>query len=206
MSNRYEIIRSHYEYLTPKIFEAAKERVRGWVSPLAPIDWNIMFTPIERFTWQAIRYFGMAPFYPQYPVAGYFLDFGNPVVKVAIECDGYEFHQDKEKDRKRDIALFENGWRVYRISGSDCVRPIMPEYYEIDSYYYPDEKAQILAQYYNKTVEGLINALAIYYFDYQFYYREADEYGLAVQCLENRISLKNKISHGNTYCYLKQLV
>jgi hypothetical protein len=30
--------------------------------------------------------------YPQYPVGRYFVDFGNPVHKVAIECDGARWH------------------------------------------------------------------------------------------------------------------
>ena len=50
-----------------------------------------------------------------------FLDFANPVAKVAIECDGREFH-DQRKDEERDARLSEIGWTVYRLTGSQIVR------------------------------------------------------------------------------------
>ena len=41
------------------------------------------------------------PFYPQYPIGKYFVDFADPVKKIVIECDGKKYHQDKEKDKRR---------------------------------------------------------------------------------------------------------
>lgn len=196
MSNRYDLIRSHYQITTPKIFEAAKSRIYGWTSPYtSEIDWMHIFSPIENMTWQVLRCFGMAPFYPQYPVGRYFLDFGNPVVKVGIECDGAEFHHDKEKDRKRDEALRKEGWIIYRIPGSDCVRPVKDEYYNRDLYYYPEEKEEILREFYHGTIEGLVKAIGIYHFGYMNYYEDPAEFYLALACLEKRVSLKDKIIH-----------
>lgn len=80
---------------------------------------GINMTPIEAWLWADIRQ-ANAIFYPQYPVGGFFVDFANPVAKVAIECDGFHYHLDKEKDRERDDLLAELGWAVYRISGHDC--------------------------------------------------------------------------------------
>lgn len=195
MSNRYDIIRDHYQFLTPMIIESSCKNVIKWVSPYHGFDWMTMFTPIENQTWQAIRYFGHAPFYPQYPVGNYFVDFGNPFLKIAIECDGAEFHQDKEKDRKRDMVLFESGWIVYRISGSDCTRMVREEYYNIDWYDDEYDKYGILSQFYESTIEGLIKALAIYYFGYKRFYENVNEMQLVIECLDSRVSLKDKIKH-----------
>lgn len=42
---------------------------------------------------------------------------------LAIECDGYEFHQKTkkqvEKDNKREYDLKMNGWEILRFSGSE---------------------------------------------------------------------------------------
>jgi very-short-patch-repair endonuclease len=80
---------------------------------------RIEMTPIERWLWSDIRSVD-AVLYPQYPVGPFFVDFGNPVAKVAIECDGAEWHKDKQKDAERDAHLAELGWTVYRITGKEC--------------------------------------------------------------------------------------
>lgn len=83
------------------------------------VDWTHLFTPIEASIWHEIRHYGLV-MYPQLPVGPYFVDFGNPHAKVAIECDGKLYH-DTAKDAIRDGVLAERGWRVYRISGRDCL-------------------------------------------------------------------------------------
>lgn len=45
-----------------------------------------------------------------------------PQVKIIVECDGFDYHSDKEKfisDRKRDRALQNRGYRVLRYAGSE---------------------------------------------------------------------------------------
>lgn len=205
MINRFEIIREHYNSFAPMIFAAAKDRVRGWASPYSrQIDWQSVFSPIEDYAWQAIRCFGRAPFYPQYPVAGYFIDFGNPVVKVGIECDGQEFHTDKVKDLKRDKVLLSHGWRIFRIPGSDCVRPVPEQYYEL-GHYDPWQQEEILQKFYRGTIEGLLKAIAIRYFDYKTFYDEPDEYAIAMECLDIRISIKEASPVPNPYFNLVKL-
>lgn len=76
-------------------------------------------TPIETNFWADARDAG-AILYPQWPACGYFLDFANPVAKVAIECDGYAYHLDRESDAKRQAVLEAAGWTIYRISGREC--------------------------------------------------------------------------------------
>lgn len=87
-------------------------------------DWPSIFTPIENALWCDIRLYGL-DLWPQLPVGRFFVDFGNPVAKVAIECDGAEFHQDKAKDAARDQELEAMGWTVIRIPGWQCVRRIL---------------------------------------------------------------------------------
>ena len=112
----FNIIKSHYKNNEQAIFNAGKNE---W--GIDPYEWNEFYklTPIENALWADIRSVDCV-LYPQYPVGKYFVDFGNPVAKVAIECDGKAFHQNYEKDRKREMDMSLLGWHIYRISGSDC--------------------------------------------------------------------------------------
>lgn len=118
--NNWNQIRDHYECVEKRIMNCKKSE---WA--IDPYAWDegkgmINLTPIERMLWPEIRLHG-AILYPQYPVAGFFVDFANPVAQIAIECDGKEFH-DPVKDAERDKKLRELGWTVYRISGADCYK------------------------------------------------------------------------------------
>jgi len=116
--NNWQAIRVHYREVGPLIMSEAPNE---WA--IDAYAWDelgaIHLTPIEAWLWADLRQ-ANAVFYPQWPVGSFFVDFGNPVAKVAIECDGYEYHLDREKDRKRDDILSAMGWTVYRISGADC--------------------------------------------------------------------------------------
>ena len=111
-------IREHYRRNTTAIYAAGAS---DW--GIDPYAWDseagIMLSPIEQWLWQDLRHVS-AVVYPQYPVAGYFVDFGNPVARVAIECDGAAFHTDRAKDARRQAAIEANGWTVYRFTGSEC--------------------------------------------------------------------------------------
>lgn len=89
-----------------------------------PYAWEfvagITLTPIESALWEFIR-LENAVLYPQYPVRGFFVDFGNPVAKVAIECDGAAYHRDAERDAWRQALIEDLGWTVYRIGGRACL-------------------------------------------------------------------------------------
>jgi hypothetical protein len=94
-------------------------------------EWTdvIQMTPIEQALWGDIRELN-AVFYPQWPVGGFFVDFANPVAKVALECDGAAWHKDKAKDATRDRKLAELGWEVYRFTGTECSRQRKEEFEE----------------------------------------------------------------------------
>lgn len=178
-------IKAHYEFITPRILSLPDNR---WTDPYcAAIDWMTIYSPIEMQTWMALRCFGKAPFYPQYPVGNYIVDFGNPKLKIAIECDGAQWHTDKDKDNKRDYELYKLGWMVFRISGSDCTK-ICENYSDRYEFFDDEERQDILREYY-QIIEGLIKAIAIFYFGYIHDYRDYQfELRLAVECINNRIS------------------
>lgn len=186
----YDNIREHYNEITPLIIKNSARRLSSWVSPYSSyVDWPKIFSPIEWDTWQVIRGDGRCPFYPQYPVGKYFVDFGNPYLKIAIECDGAEFHLDKEKDNKRDYELKQIGWTVYRIPGSDCRRPVNPLYYDV-AYIPEEDQNNVLKEYYLTTIEGLISALAIIEFGHSRYIENewVNEFEYADECLNMRVS------------------
>jgi hypothetical protein len=100
-----------------------------WAIDPYEIDWPMLFTPIEQALWTDIRQEGLV-LYPQHPVAGYFVDFGHPKVRVAIECDGKEYHTNRTKDAVREQAIRAKGWTVYRFTGSQCIQ----DYQEVDDW------------------------------------------------------------------------
>lgn len=98
-----------------RIYEIQNEV--GGTSPYF-VDWPSIFTPIENGAWQYIRSYGIIPMFPQYPVGRVFVDFGDPEKRIAIECDGAQWH-DKKKDSIRDRKLNDLGWTVYRFTGRE---------------------------------------------------------------------------------------
>lgn len=93
-----------------------------WALDPHEVGWEAWFTPIESAVWSEIRQAGVV-LYPQHPVGRFFVDFGHPVARVALECDGKQFHRGREAlDRERQAEIEAFGWTVYRLSGADCLR------------------------------------------------------------------------------------
>jgi very-short-patch-repair endonuclease len=114
--NRWQYIEYFYSQSRDRIMATPRNE---WAIDAYAWEPYMQMTPIEQWLWGDMRNAG-AVFYPQWPIDGFFVDFANPVAKVAIECDGAAYHQDKAKDAARDDRLEALGWRVYRITGSDC--------------------------------------------------------------------------------------
>lgn len=173
MKPPYDLIRKYYS----ENLEEILSRKRYWHDPY-PDEYDLlkMFTPIEENTWSAIRGFGLVPFYPQFPIDKYWVDFANPYFKLIIECDGKEFHKDKEKDHQRDMFLKSVGWKVFRISGADCYKDSDINDENLD-------KENELIKLYLNTVEGLVRSLSILIGSYL---PGEAEYNLAQQCLQAR--------------------
>lgn len=77
-------------------------------------------TPIERSLWNAFRTSGMEA-KPQFGVGPYRVDFGFPAYRLAVECDGRDWH-DAERDRARDAHVKQLGWTVLHFTGSRLYR------------------------------------------------------------------------------------
>ena len=53
----------------------------------------------------------------QFPMGPYRVDFAIPELKLAIECDGDQWHNlpdDKARDAKKDMTLARFGWTTVR--------------------------------------------------------------------------------------------
>lgn len=185
----FDKIRHHYSSL-PLLLQANSSHPNIWINPYGEINWAEYFTPIEEYTWMALRSIGNCPLYPQYPALKYFIDFANPLAKVGIECDGFDYHQDKEKDIRRDTELLKEDWAIFRISGSDCFRG-EEDYYDM-SYKEEGEKYRIYENYFMNTIEGLIRSISLYYFRHTIFDRHVDIMRLASKCLFKRLSVDNE--------------
>ncbi|WP_176463954.1 endonuclease domain-containing protein [Bordetella genomosp. 11] len=122
-------------------------------------DWASILTPIELAVWENIRRRGL-PMWPQLPVGRFFVDFGNPVKRVAIECDGAAYH-DARRDGIRDAELARDGWLVYRIPGWQCMRdwdlPAGYEDWDHETY------AAYVAEQRSQTADPIMEAVASHF-------------------------------------------
>jgi very-short-patch-repair endonuclease len=159
--------RAYYEKFEGEIIEST---IRGkWLGAYS-YDWVSLFSPAEYLVWAAIRYMGRIMLYPQHPVGKYYVDFGNPYYRIALEVDGKEFHV-KEKDIIRDTDLFRLGWKVFRVTGSEANKTI-----DVSEIVYRNGNLENLDQddyntvrdYYLNTAEGVLDAIRAFYFKSQF--------------------------------------
>ncbi len=123
----YEIQNAARRFYADRLPIIMNHRADDWA--LDPYEWDgsgIVLSPIESWLWTDIRQANMI-LYPQMPVAGFFADFGNPVAKVAIECDGAAFHN-PEKDAERARKINAAGWTLYRFTGKECRLETVEEY------------------------------------------------------------------------------
>ena len=131
-----------------------------------PIDWVSEFSPIEFSVWCEIRNYGFH-FWPQYPIEMYRADFADIEKKIIIECDGKEFHN-KATDAVRDNFLRKSGWRVFRISGSDCNRTIKEDYQiceDLNERRIDDDVAiKQYEEWLTRTAGGLLACIAFHHY------------------------------------------
>lgn len=105
-------------------FEKALERIEE-----QPTVSALDLSPIEQQFMDAWRVIYSNDIVPQYNVPGfpYRVDFAFPDDKVAVELDGYEYHNSKEqftKDRQRQRELEMAGWRFIRFSGREIYQDV----------------------------------------------------------------------------------
>lgn len=76
----------------------------------------------ERLLIQLLKSAGITGWKANYPVAGYKVDVGFSVSKVALEADGLAFHSNSDdfhNDRVRQNAISLAGWKVLRFTWLD---------------------------------------------------------------------------------------
>ncbi|OBR52360.1 endonuclease domain-containing protein [Paraburkholderia tropica] len=161
LSERFKLIRANYHARARMVADGKCDWDRG--DPYRIADWPSIFTPIEAAAWGEIRGDGL-PLWPQFPVGRYFVDFGNPVSRVALECDGKEFH-DPKKDAQRDAELLDMGWTVYRAPGWKCMKEMTPPC-ELDE---DDATDEYRAEFRDTTIRGLIQLIARNHFPERSY-------------------------------------
>lgn len=97
------------------------------------VDASEGLSPIEKIALPAIDWAcaneGFA-YESQFKIGKYTADFFihnfDKSIKIIIECDGHEFHEKTKEqaqhDKKRDRFLQEQGYRVYRFTGSEIYK------------------------------------------------------------------------------------
>jgi very-short-patch-repair endonuclease len=84
------------------------------------MEWSKCESPIESRVYNALRYRGHYV-RTQVPCGKYRIDIVLPHYRLAIECDGKDWHSSPEQkahDRRKDAYLRKQGYSVMRISGS----------------------------------------------------------------------------------------
>lgn len=153
LGDRFKALAENYRNYQKQVDAGFASWMHG--DPYQIADWVTLFSPIEYDAWSEIRGYGLA-LWPQLPVGKFFVDFGNPVAKIALECDGREFH-DPAKDRARDAALNEMGWRVFRVTGSECYQTRVMD--DPADHHGADDYEEFMEEYDAKTIVPVIREM-----------------------------------------------
>lgn len=154
-------LREIYQKIMPKIISAHPRIIDPYF-----VDWLTIFTPIEKNVWHDIRILGL-PLYPQFPVKGYFIDFADPVLKIGVEVDGKQWHQDKAKDDAREDLLHVLGWQIIRINGSQTFDDYDSTLREADEMGLREDdplEYEKCVEKYENCSEGILKKLAIEFY------------------------------------------
>lgn len=162
--NKLKAIARYWRKLEPEIIEYSRPNPKRWFRTY-PIDWSQLFTPIEQDAWISIRRKGQVVLYPQYPVLNYHVDFGNPLLKIALEIDGENFHQDKVKDHQRDQLLKQAGWTVFRVTGKEMWRTDYKDFSDFaDGADWYEDGYDYIQDWIMSSGDGVIEAIRCVYF------------------------------------------
>ena len=85
-----------------------------WTDPYLYGDWGSLLSKAEFGVWHDIRLFGLK-FLPEFPAGKYFIDFADPIRKIAIEVQSKQWHSGADKlhfDIDRTKRLEDMGWFV----------------------------------------------------------------------------------------------
>ncbi|KAA5544850.1 DUF559 domain-containing protein [Adhaeribacter rhizoryzae] len=183
ITDKWGFIRQMYMEMIPQIMEKAQLDISVPISPYF-LDWGTHFSPIEFNAWISIRAIRIA-LYPQFPLFNYFIDFANPYLRIGLELDGKDYH-DEEKDKIRDELLYKFGWKIFRVKGKET-NTEFKDIYEIETDFsdFQDEEQRYesLSNWLLNSCDGVINALRIVYFEKE--HRDETIWSLAIQTLQS---------------------
>jgi very-short-patch-repair endonuclease len=115
--------------------------------PILEPERNKCESPIERFLYDALNARGEVV-RTQVLCGKYRIDLALTAYKIAIECDGKDYHssaKQKAHDKKKDEFLKANGWKVLRFSGKRIYKNTKGVIKRIE-----DEKGKIMAMRINE--------------------------------------------------------
>jgi len=162
ITDKWGFFRQIYMESISRILEISEKDINKWGQSYS-VDWSSFFSPIESDAWSSIRSQGRIVLYPQFPLFNYFIDFANPYLRIGVELDGKE-HHDPIKDKKRDELLYEYGWKIYRIKGTETYTKFNDlsdvQEKEIEGY----EREKELKNWILNSSDGVIFALKVVYF------------------------------------------
>lgn len=79
------------------------------------------FSPIEARLLDAFVAANIVPDL-QYRIGPYYADFAFPSIHLVVEADGKQYHQDVEREQRRDAYIQSLGWRVRHYTGRQIHR------------------------------------------------------------------------------------
>ena len=67
----------------------------------------------------------------------------NHKFKLVVECDGFQFHSDKEtftKDRRKDRELQRHGYKIHRYSGTEIYNKPLETAFDLCNYLFAERE------------------------------------------------------------------
>jgi very-short-patch-repair endonuclease len=162
ITDKWGFFRQIYMENIPKILEASQKDIKQW-SQVYYFDWLSHFSPIEKIAWSSIRETGKIVLYPQFPVFNFFIDFANPFLRLGLELDGKDFHNE-HKDFEKDIKLKRFGWKIFRVSGKEANEIYLTNNELDERGIVGKEKKEAIEHWVLNTCDGVINSIKYWYF------------------------------------------
>lgn len=158
--DKWAFIRQAYMECLPAILDQGRRDNTRRVGPYI-LDWTAHLNEPEQIVWESIRNRRVV-LYPQFPVFNFFLDFGNPHMRIAVEVDGKQ--HDPSKDKKRDGLLADIGWKVFRIPAAECFTDANEIAQQPDFNLFDVDFRDTVGQWLLNSADGVIQSLEWVYF------------------------------------------
>jgi len=116
--------------ITRRLQESMRSQIKHQIgSIMTDFEKKKVDSPIELLMWDALeRYELISGACKQFEIGPYRIDIAYPMARLAVECDGAQYHRENqiqlERDQKRDKYLARKGWRTLRLEGIAICRDI----------------------------------------------------------------------------------